>query len=147
MQPEIPEEKLKETEKKVADIIKEIEEGTITFEEAVKKYSQDKDTKNNAGLLINGQTGESKFDLTRMDPALYARVSDLSQGSMTPPFYDETREGEKMYKFFYMRDRTDTHSADLVKDYEKIQNLALRRRKKNQLQNGLKKRFLKPILN
>tara|TARA_B100000768_G_scaffold171750_1_gene179346 strand:+ start:715 stop:2100 length:1386 start_codon:yes stop_codon:yes gene_type:complete len=129
MQPEIPEEKLKETEKKVSDIIKEINSGTITFEEAVKKYSQDKDTKNNAGLIINGQTGESKFDLTRMDPALYARVNDLKQGSMTPAFYDETRGGEKMYKFFYMRERTETHTADLVKDYEKIQNLALRKKK------------------
>ena len=129
MQPEIPEEKLKETEKKVSDIIKEINSGTITFEEAVKKYSQDKDTNNNAGLIINGQTGESKFDLTRMDPALYARVNDLKQGSMTPAFYDETRGGEKMYKFFYMRERTETHTADLVKDYEKIQNLALRKKK------------------
>jgi len=129
MQPEIPEEKLKETEKKVSDIIKEINSGAITFEEAVKKYSQDKDTKNNAGLIINGQTGESKFDLTRMDPALYARVNDLKQGSMTPAFYDETRGGEKMYKFFYMRERTETHTADLVKDYEKIQNLALRKKK------------------
>ena len=129
MQPEIPEEKLKETEKKVSDIIKEINSGTITFEEAVKKYSQDKETKNNAGLIINGQTGESKFDLTRMDPALYARVNDLKQGSMTPAFYDETRGGEKMYKFFYMRERTETHTADLVKDYEKIQNLALRKKK------------------
>ena len=128
MQPEIPDEKLKETEKKVEDIIKEIESGAITFEEAVKKYSQDKDTKNNAGLIINAQTGESKFDLTRMDPALYARVNDLQQGSMTPPFYDESRGGEKMYKFFYMRERTDTHTADLVQDYEKIQNLALRKK-------------------
>ena len=146
MQPEIPEEKLKETEKKVADIIKEIEEGTITFEEAVKKYSQDKDTKNNAGLLINGQTGESKFDLTRMDPALYARVSDLSQGSMTPPFYDETRGGEKMYKFFYMRDRTDTHTADLVKDYEKIQNLALRKKKEESIAKWSKEKIFETYI-
>jgi peptidyl-prolyl cis-trans isomerase SurA len=146
IQPEIPEEKLKETEKKTADIIKEIEEGKITFKEAVKKYSQDKDTKNNAGLLINGQTGESKFDLTRMDPALYARVSDLKQGSMTPPFYDETRAGEKMYKFFYMRDRTDTHTADLVSDYEKIQNLALRKKKEESIAKWSKEKIFETYI-
>ncbi len=46
MQPEIPDTKLKETAKKVGEIIKEIKDGKLTFEEAVKKYSEDKDTKN-----------------------------------------------------------------------------------------------------
>ncbi|WOC39911.1 peptidylprolyl isomerase [Polaribacter sp. HL-MS24] len=146
MQPEIPDEKLKETEKKVEDIIKEIESGSITFEEAVKKYSQDKDTKNNGGLIINGQTGESKFDLTRMDPALYARVNDLQQGSMTPPFYDESRGGEKMYKFFYMRERTNTHTADLVQDYEKIQTLALRKKKEETIAKWSKEKIFETYI-
>ena len=146
MQPEIPEDKLKETEQKVAGIIKDINDGTITFEEAVKKYSQDKDTKNNAGLIINGQTGESKFDLTRMDPALYARVNDLKQGTMTPPFYDESRGGEKMYKFFYMRERTDTHTADLVKDYEKIQTLALRKKKEETIAKWSKDKIIETYI-
>ena len=146
MQPEIPEEKLKETEKKVEDIIKEIKAGTITFEEAVKKYSQDADTKYNAGLIINGQTGESKFDLTRMDPALYARVNDLEQGGMTPPFYDESRGGEKMYKFFYMRERTDTHTADLVEDYEKIQSLALRKKKQETIAKWSKEKIFETYI-
>ncbi|MGB0879873.1 MAG: peptidylprolyl isomerase [Polaribacter sp.] len=129
MQPEIPDEKLKQTKEKVAKIIKDITAGVITFEEAVKKYSEDKETKNNGGLIINPYSGESKFDLTRMDPALYARVNDLKKGEMTAPFYDEARGGEKMYKFILMRDRTDTHKADLVDDYVKVQQLALQKKK------------------
>lgn len=129
MQPEIPEDRLKETQLKVEEIKRDIQEGKLTFEEAVKKYSDDKESKNNGGLIINGYTGESKFDLTRMDPALYARVSDLKKGEFTDVFYDETREGEKMYKFILMNDRTDTHTADLVEDYVKIQELALKKKK------------------
>ena len=129
MQPEIPDEKLKATKEEVAKIISDIKSGAIIFEEAVKKFSEDKDTKNNGGLIINPYSGESKFDLTRMDPALYARVNDLKKGEMTEPFYDETRGGEKMYKFILMRDRTDTHTADLVEDYVKVQQLALQKKK------------------
>ena len=129
MQPEIPDEKLKETKEEVTKIIKDVKSGVITFEEAVKKYSEDKDTKNNGGLIINPYSGESKFDLTRMDPALYARVNDLKKGEMTDPFYDEARGGEKMYKFILMRDRTNTHTADLVEDYVKVQQLALQKKK------------------
>ena len=129
MRPEVPDARLNETKEKVEQIIQDIKEGKITFKEAVKKYSEDKDTKFNGGLIINPNTGESKFDLTRMDPSLYARVNDLKKGEMTYAFYDEDRGGVKMYKFFIMNDRTDTHTADLVKDYEKIQQLALLKKK------------------
>ena len=107
----------------------------------VKKYSEDKDTKNNGGLIINPYTGESKFDLTRMDPALYARVNNLKKGEMTEPFYDEARGGEKMYKFILMRDRTDTHTADLVDDYVKVQQLALQKKKEETIAKWAKEKI------
>lgn len=133
LQPQIPDEKLKETEREIFKIIAEIKDETFTFEEAVKKYSEDKETKNSGGLILNPATGEATFDLTRMDPALYARVSDLSKGEMTDPFYDETRGGEKMYKFMIMKNRTDTHVSSLDKDYVKIQRLALQKKKQEKM--------------
>ena len=101
MQPEIPQEKLNETKAKVEKIKQDVKDGKLSFEEAVKQFSEDKDTKNNGGLLVNEYTGESTFDLTRMDPALYARVSNLKKGEMTDAFYDEKRGGEKMYKVIF----------------------------------------------
>lgn len=129
MQPEIPQEKLNETKAKVEKIKQDVKDGKLSFEEAVKKFSEDTDTKNNGGLLVNEYTGESTFDLTRMDPALYARVSNLKKGEMTDVFYDEKRGGEKMYKVIIMSERTDTHIADLVDDYVKVQSLALQKKK------------------
>ena len=129
IQPEIPQEKLDETKEKLEKIKKDIDTGVITFDEAVKKYSEDKDTKNNGGLIVNPYSGESTFDLTRMDPALYARVNNLQKGEMSDVFYDEEREGKKMYKVMIMNDRTNTHIADMVDDYVKVQNLALQKKK------------------
>ena len=141
MQPEIPDEKLKETQVKAEKIIKEIRDGDLTFEEAVKKYSEDKDTKNSGGLILNPSTGEASFDLTRMDPTLYARVNDLKKGEMTDPFYDETRGGEKMYKFMIMKNRADTHVADLVNDYVKVQRLALQKKKQEKIASWSKEKI------
>jgi peptidyl-prolyl cis-trans isomerase SurA len=138
LQPEIPESRLKETQLKVEEIKKDIEEGNLTFEDAVKKYSEDKDSKNNGGVIINAYTGETKFDLTRMDPAMYARVNDLKQGGFTDVFYDEARGGEKMYKFILMKERTDTHIADLVEDYVKVQVLALKKKKEETIEKWSK---------
>lgn len=141
MQPEIPSEKLSETENIVKKIKADIESGTMTFEEAVKKYSEDKDTKNNGGLIINPYTSESTFDLTRMDPDLYARVNNLKKGEITAPFYDETRGGEKMFKIIIMKDRTDTHKADLINDYVKIQALALQKKKQETIAKWSKEKI------
>lgn len=129
MQPDIPETRLLDTKARAEQIAKDIKEGKITFEEAVKKYSEDKETRNSAGLIINPYTGESRFDLTRMDPALYARVVELDKGDITDVFYEEDKSGDKMYKFILMRDRVDTHAADLVDDYVKVQELALEKKK------------------
>jgi peptidyl-prolyl cis-trans isomerase SurA len=141
MQPEVPDEKLKEIKEKLEKIILEIKAEKITFAEAVKKYSNDDDSKHNGGLIINPSTGESKFDLTRMDPAFYARVSDLKKGEMTDPFYDEERSGDKMFKFILMKDRTDTHTADIVEDYVKVQQLALQKKKEETITKWSKEKI------
>jgi peptidyl-prolyl cis-trans isomerase SurA len=138
LQPEIPEARLKEVELKVEEIKRDIEEGKLTFEEAVKQYSDDKDSKNNGGVIINNSSGETRFDLTRMDPAMYARVNDLNKGGFTDVFYDQTRSGEKMFKFILMKERTDTHTADFIEDYVKIQELALRKKKEETIEKWSK---------
>ena len=129
MQPDIPDTRLKDTQQRAEQIAKDIREGAITFADAVKKYSEDKETKNNGGVIVNPYSGETKFDLTRMDPALYARVAELKKGELSDVFFDQNRNGEKMFKFIVMKDRTDTHIADLVEDYVKVQDLALRKKR------------------
>lgn len=141
MQPEIEDSKLKEAQDKIIKIRKDILDKTITFAEAVLKYSEDKETKNGGGLIINGSTNDTKFDLTRMDPSLYARVSNTQKGEITEPFYDETREGEKMYKIILMQDRTNTHTAELVNDYVKVQKLALQKKKEENITKWAKNKI------
>lgn len=138
--PEIPESKVLEAKETTEEVLNDIKSGKISFKEAVKKYSTDKFTKNNEGLFMNPQTGEATFDLTRMDPTLYARVSDLNEDEMTDPFFDETREG-KMYKFLRVIEKTNTHTADIVKDYEKIQGLALRKKQEEAIEKWSKNKI------
>ena len=140
MQPEVPEEKLKKIKAKAEKIILDIRENKLTFDEAVIKYSDD-DTKSNGGLIVNPSTGESKFDLTRMDPTFYARVSDLKKGEMTDPFYEEERSGDKMFKFILMKGRTDAHIADIIEDYVKIQQLALQKKKEETITKWSKEKI------
>ncbi|WP_369048941.1 peptidylprolyl isomerase [Tenacibaculum sp. UWU-22] len=142
MQPEISDSTLAEKKQEIEKIRKDIVDGKITFEQAVAKYSEDSDTKNNGGLIINPLTGETKFDLTRMPPDLYARINDLQKGQITDVFYDETREGKKMYKIIIMKDRTNTHKADFIKDYVRIKDLALQKKKEEEIARWSKEKIV-----
>jgi peptidyl-prolyl cis-trans isomerase SurA len=141
LQPEIPQEKLEKTKELLVKIVAQIKSGELTFEEAVRRYSQDTDTRNNGGLIVNPYSGESTFDLTRMDPALYARVNNLQKNEMSDVFYDEDRSGKKMYKVMIMKDRTNTHEADMVDDYVKVQNLALQKKKQETIAKWSKEKI------
>ena len=101
----------------------------ITFEDAVLKYSEEKETLLSKGLIMNPVTSDTHFELTNMDPDLYARVSNLKAGEYSDVFYEETRQGKKMYKFILIKSKTDSHIANLAIDYVKIKDLALQKKK------------------
>lgn len=142
IQPKVSNDKLRLAEEKIAKIRDSILAGDLSFEKAVIRYSDDRVTKQNKGIIINPQTNDSKFELTRMDPTLYGRVSSLSIGEVTEPFYDETREGLKMFKIILMREKKDAHTADFAKDYVRIQQMTLRKKQDAALEKWNKEHVL-----
>lgn len=143
IQPKVSDDKLKEAEEKISKIRDSILAEELTFEKAVIKYSGDKTTRQNKGIIINPQTNDSKFELTRMDPTLYGRVSSLKINELTEPFYDETREGLKMFKIILLRDKKESHTADFVKDYVKIQQMTLQKKQEDTLEKWNKEHVAK----
>ena len=127
--------------KKIKSVRSQIINGEITFEEAVKKYSDDVETRNNNGLILNSDTNDSKFDLTLIGPELYSRVNNLKVGEITEPFYEEIRGGEKMHKIILLKSKDETHIANFVKDYEKIQQLTLQKRQEEAVDKWVKSKI------
>jgi peptidyl-prolyl cis-trans isomerase SurA len=128
IQPIITQAELDASIDELKNVREQILKGEITFEEAVIKYSDDIATKNNEGLILNPQTNDTRFDLTRMDPNLYKRVSSLKAGEITEPFYDEVRGESKMHKIILLKSKNETHVANFIDDYEKIQQLTLEKK-------------------
>ena len=51
------------------------------------------------------------------------------------------RSGDKMFKFILMINRTDTHTADIIEDYVKIQQLALQKKKEETITKWSKEKI------
>ena len=103
MQPKISDTELQRVKDTLVEIRKDILKLKMTFEEAVNSYSEDKDTKSNKGLLVNPQTSDTKFDLTRMDPSLYARISTLKEGEISDVSMMKPGKGKKCIRSFWSR--------------------------------------------
>jgi peptidyl-prolyl cis-trans isomerase SurA len=123
--PAVSEESLKEAKEKIALIRKRIEDKEITFAEAARTMSDEKETRVNGGALINPKTQNTRFELTKMDPSLYSQVSNLKEGEISAPFMED-EQGKKKFKLITVTNRINEHTADYAKDYTKIKELALK---------------------
>lgn len=129
--PSISNESLKEAKDKVNLIRKKIIDKEITFAEAARTESDEKETKANGGQLVNPKTQDTHFELTKMDPTLYSQVSNLKEGEVSLPVIDTDQNGKKKYKLITVTNRIDEHTADYAKDYIKIKELALKEKQIN----------------
>jgi len=126
MIPKVSAEALKEAKEKITLIKKRIEDGEITFADAARTMSDEKETRANGGVLINPQTQDTHFELTKMDPTLYSEVSNLKDGAITQPILDDDPRAGKKYKIITVTNRINEHTADYAGDYTKIKDLALK---------------------
>ncbi len=126
MMPKVSDKALKEAKEKITLIKSRIERGEISFAEAARTLSDEKETRANGGILINPKTQDTHFELTKMDPSLYSEVSNLKDGAITAPILDDDPRSGKKYKIITVTNRIEEHTADYAKDYIKIKELALK---------------------
>lgn len=125
MSPKVSNKAMTDAKEKIELIREKIIKGEITFAEAAKTSSDQKETRNNGGVLLNPRTMEPRFDLTKMDPALYNQISSFKVGQVSMPILDEERGVGKFYKIITVNNKTEEHPAEFASDYLKIKDLAL----------------------
>ena len=139
--PEVSQSIINEARKKIDTVRQSILDKKIPFAEAAKLYSDDKETRNNGGLLVNPQTLDTRFDLTKMDPTLSAQVYNVKKGEVTKVYTDLDRTGKSIFKILTVTDRHEEHVADYVKDYEKIHELALKEKQLRAIEDWQEKKI------
>lgn len=101
----------------------------LTFEQAAQRYSQDDNTKNNGGMLINPNTNTSYFDVEQLgqyEPQLAIEVQKMDVGGVSEPSIYKTPDSKTHYRILYLKSRTKAHKANLTDDYDRMQTMAQR---------------------
>ena len=146
LKPEVSNNALLAAKKKIDLIRKRIVDKDLTFEEAAKSLSDEKATKNNGGVLINPTTGDTRFELTKIDPVLYTQIQRLKDNEVSAPLLEQDNVGSSSYKIIKVSNRYDEHLADYSKDFIKIKELALKEKQLNTIQTWMTEKIIETYI-
>lgn len=125
LRPKVSSEAVTEAKERLNKIRQRIVDGDITFADAAREASDEKETRNDGGQLINPQTQDYNFELTRMDTELYSQIQNLKDNEVSLVLKEEDRIGTVKFKIIKVTDRIDEHEADYARDYLKIKEQAI----------------------
>ena len=114
---------------------------SLSFEEAAKEFSEDEVSSKNGGLIVNNQTGTTKFESTEIDKSTYYAIKNLDINEISKTFETTDENGKLILKFVKINSRTEPHVADIKNDYLKIQDMALAEKKQNEIENWVNERI------
>lgn len=97
----------------------------FTFEQAAGVLSQDKDTRNNHGLMTNPNTGTSMFAMSELPAEVARAVADLKPGQVSQAFAMKSANGTDVVSIAKLKSRTEAHRANIANDYQLIRNMAI----------------------
>ena len=123
-------------------IAADVRVGTMTFEQAVATFSQDKKTAMNNGVMQNENSSTSKFEYQELPQEVAKTVYNMKVGEISAPFVMMDRQSNKeVCAIVRLKSRTDTHRADLNNDYQVLKQLLEEKRSQETIENWIKKKI------
>jgi peptidyl-prolyl cis-trans isomerase SurA len=129
-----------EKSRKLLDSVRTlIVEKKIEFPEAVKKISDDEETRVNGGMFQNPQAGNNSFFPEQLPPEVYFQIEKLNPGDYTSVIPYTAQDGKQGYRMLYLASKSKPHQCNMNDDYGKIQQAALTKKKSEQMKLWFKK--------
>ncbi len=105
----------------IADLI---HKDSITFVEAVERFSES-DNKTNEGILINPYTTSNTFVAEQLDPQVSFVIDKMKEGEISNPVPMKTEDNKDAYRILMLKKKTQPHKANLEDDYQRVREWAL----------------------
>lgn len=113
--------------------------GKLTFKEAAYRFSDDKQTKFNAGI-VTSQDGSDRIEKLNLPPTLSYQIAGLNKGDITDVFQDTERD-RKVVSIIKVDDVIAAHQLNINTDYDRIKQMALNKKKNEMVEQWVKERL------
>ena len=126
MKPKVEEKDLEASLLRLDSIAKDIRNAKFSFDEAATFISQDKDTKNNNGLMANPNSGTARFEmqeLAQVSQEVAKVVEGLNVGEISEPFSMINSKGKEICAIVKLKARIEGHKATIAEDYQRLKSI------------------------
>jgi len=138
LRPKVSPDELEEARIFLDSIAQLIRVDSLSFDEAVTRHSTHP-SRNNAGIMINPNTGGTQWSVEELDPKVFFVIDRLEVGQISAPVIMQDEDGDEAYRLLYLKQRTQPHRANLEEDYDQIQEWALNQKKMEAIQKWISK--------
>ncbi len=124
IRPRVSREDEERVKKRLSEIRELILADSLSFAQAASEFSQDERSQDNAGMLMNPETGDPRLALDQLDADTYFKVDAMEVGEITEPLEVISQQGgppQRNFHILYLRKRHAPHQATLKTDYAKFQ--------------------------
>lgn len=124
LKPKVSDKELTDGITRLDSLRQDINAKKFTFEQAAQYVSQDKDTRNNQGIMYNQMTRSTKFQMSQLPQEVAKHVDKLQVGEISEPFImiDE-KTGREVVAIVKLKSRHEGHKATLSDDFEELKDM------------------------
>lgn len=135
LKPRISEQSIQSSLLRLDSIRTDIVNGLFSFEDGASVISDDKDTRNNHGLMSQGMLEErtSKFRMQDLPSEVAKVVDTMKVGQISAPFQMINAKGKTVCAIVKLKSRVEGHKARITEDFQVMQDILLRKRKEEKL--------------
>lgn len=142
LKPHIDDSEIEKGIARLDSIANDIRTNKFTFDAAALALSDDKDTRNNHGLMANvdqqNGTVSSRFEMQDL-PADVAKVVDtLSVGQISRAFRMTNDKGQEVCAVVMLKNRIEGHPANMTEDFQTLRDVVVNKRKEEKIEQWIK---------
>lgn len=136
--PAVTETEINGAKQKLDSVRSRIVAGTLNFNEAVNKYSEDDATRYNAGRISSPYDGSTRLTIDQLDKGIVANLKGMKAGDISQPLVYTDDRGKQGVRLVYLAHQTQPHRMNLKNDYDRVAQQALGEKKQKALDGWFK---------
>jgi peptidyl-prolyl cis-trans isomerase SurA len=138
--PPVTDAEIKQALNKLDTVRSKIIAGTIGFNAAALKYSDDESTKF-AGPFLTNREGSTYVTIDQLDKDMVVMIGKMKIGDFSQPTAFTDEQGKKGARIVYLKSRSEPHRMNIHDDYSKISQMALEEKKSLAMDKWLKEKI------
>lgn len=143
--PRVPQAAIDKALARMDSIGDDLRNNVFTFEDGATVISDDKETKNNRGLMAkptdDGLSHTSRFEMKDL-PTEVARIVDtLKVGQVSKAFSMVNRQGKTVCAVIKLKSRTEGHKAKITEDFQVMSDMVLEKMREKKVKDWIQKKI------